>query len=107
MATTAIRQEGILEQAKEGTSLWENTKNVLSVATHLPRPSLSLATLVKGRIGFAAMSLIVGVVFGMVVPEPMISAAGFFLFMALAVFTAIPAGISSVNRFVDSELRNK
>ena len=39
MATTALRQESILEQAKEGKSLWSKIKNFLDTVAFELSPS--------------------------------------------------------------------
>ena len=38
MATTALRQESILEQAKEGKSLWEKIRDILDTVAFELRP---------------------------------------------------------------------
>ncbi len=38
MATTAIRQESILDQAKEGNGLWEKIRDILDTVAFELRP---------------------------------------------------------------------
>ena len=38
MATTALRQESILEQAKEGKSLWEKIRKILETFAFVLKP---------------------------------------------------------------------